>query len=71
MSENKGGNEHRAELPGNADGDDSAYLEHRETVSGNAQQRNELTPDGRGTAATQSPQTHQDTQIDRKGADQG
>lgn len=71
MSESKSGNEHRAELPGNPDEEQSAYLEHRDTVGGNAQQRNELTPDGRGSAATRSPQTHQDTHIDRKGADQG
>lgn len=67
MSERKDAYDHRAEIQGARDaGEPSAETEHRDTASGNAEERNELMPEQRRTPPATGPRTHDDTRVARK-----
>lgn len=68
MSERDSAYHHSAEIPGSADEKSPPpSKEHKDTAYGNAEQRNELTPDQRGRPEGLGPRTHDDTKIVRKG----
>lgn len=65
MSERDRAYEHEAEVPGTQSSEDRPpSTEHKDAAYGNAEERNELTPDQRGRG--EGPRTHDDTKFTRK-----